>query len=254
MDLGLKNKVAIVTGAGGQIGYGKGIALILAKEGCHLIVTYNKNAEGAQKTVEEIKSLNRKAIAVRVDVCNSAEVKDMVNNAIKYFGNIDILVNNAGGNANVPKPFIETTEAEWIQEIDLNLKGTLSCTKSVLEYMVPRRSGKIINISSMHARTGGMNVAVYESAKAGVIAFSKGLAQEVASSGIYVNCVAPGVGDTDLTRRGPPGLSAKFYETVPLKRGTTPGDVAYAVAYFASKVSDDVTGQTLAVDGGITMV
>jgi 3-oxoacyl-[acyl-carrier protein] reductase len=112
----------------------------------------------------------------------------------------------------------------------------------------------MINISSMHARTGGMYVAVYESTKAGVIAFTKGLALEVAALGIYVNCVAPGVGETDLTRRGGPELLQKFYNSVPLKRGTTPQDVANAVAFFASDVSSDVTGQTLAVDGGITMI
>lgn len=252
MDLGLKGKVAIVTGAGGQIGFGRGIALALAKEGCSLFITYNKNAEGAKKTIEEIKALGSHAIAVKTDVRNYAEVKEMVKTVLKTFNNIDILVNNAGGNATMV-PFIETTPADWDQDINLNLKGTLNCTKEVLENMVPRKKGKIVNISSMHARTGGFNVCVYESAKAGVIAFTKGLALEVASLGINVNCVAPGVGLTGLTEKGGIEKIQGFVQMVPLRKQTTPIDVANAVAYFASEISSDVTGQTLAVDGGLTM-
>jgi 3-oxoacyl-[acyl-carrier protein] reductase len=252
MDLGLKGKVAIVTGAGGQIGFGRGIALALAKEGCNLIITYNKNADGAKKTVEEIKAFGSDVIAVKTDIRNYTEVKEMVKIAINKFKNIDILVNNAGGNATLT-PFIETTPADWDQDINLNLKGTLNCTKEVLENMVPRKSGKIVNISSMHARTGGFHVCVYESAKAGVIAFTKGLALEVASLGINVNCVAPGVGLTGLTEKGGMEKIQSFVQMVPLKKQTTPIDVAAAVAYFASDISSDVTGQTLAVDGGLTM-
>jgi 3-oxoacyl-[acyl-carrier protein] reductase len=252
MDLGLKNKVAIITGAGGQTGFGKEIALTLAREGCNVVITYNRNAEGAEKNLQEIKKLGHEAIALKVDVRNSAETKNMVKATLDKFGKIDILVNNAGGNATMV-PFIETTEADWDQDINLNFKGTLNCTKAVLENMVTRKSGKIVNISSMHARTGGFNVCVYESAKAGVIAFTKGLALEIACYGIYVNCVAPGVGLTGLTERGGIEMINNFIQMVPLKRQTTPLDVATAVAYFASDISADVTGQTLAVDGGLTM-
>jgi NAD(P)-dependent dehydrogenase (short-subunit alcohol dehydrogenase family) len=162
------------------------------------------------------------------------------------------LVNNAGGNATLV-PFIETTPADWDEDINLNLKGTLNCTKEVLVNMVPLKNGKIVNISSMHARTGGFQVCVYESAKAGVIAFTKGLALEVASLGINVNCVAPGVGLTGLTEKGGIEKINNFVKMIPLQKQTTPFDVACSVAYFASDVSSDVTGQTLAVDGGITM-
>ncbi|MDD5704199.1 MAG: SDR family oxidoreductase, partial [Dehalococcoidales bacterium] len=195
----------------------------------------------------------RRAVAVKVDILNSAEVKDMVTSAIQHFGSIDILVNNAGGPAGKPRPFAETDKPEWDLNIDLNLKGTLMCTRAVLEHMLPRKSGKIVNISSMQARTGGMNVSVYESAKAGVIAFTKGLALEVASLGINVNCVAPGFGMTDLLVNVPPDILDGMLKTIPLKKATTPEDVANAVAYFASAISSNVTGQTLAVDGGLTM-
>jgi 3-oxoacyl-[acyl-carrier protein] reductase len=253
MDFGLKDKVALVTGAGSQIGFGRAIALSLAREGCNLIVTYNKNAAGAKKTVADIRSLERDAVALKVDVSNGPEVKDMVNAAIKQFGKIDILVNNAGGPAAPPKLFIETTPLEWDLNIDLNLKGTLLCTHAVLGHMIARKKGKIINISSMSARTGAPYVCVYESAKAGVIAFTKGLAAEVASLGINVNCVAPGFGMTDMGRGAPAGELEKMLQAIPLKRTTIPEDVSAAVVYLASDVSADVVGQTLAVDGGTTM-
>lgn len=254
MDLKLTGNVAVVTGAGSPYGYGRAIALSLAQEGCDLVVTYHKNAEGAQKTAAEIRNLGREAMAVKADVRIGPEVKQMVNTVIARFGKIDILVNNAGGPAVSPRPFVETDESDWNQDIDLNLKGTLQCTRAVLEHMISRRRGKIINISSMSARTGAPNVCVYESAKAGVIAFTKGLAAEVAASGINVNCVAPGFGLTDLLRNMPQKELANMLSPIPLKKATTPEDVGGAVAYLASDVAVDVVGQTLAVDGGLTMV
>jgi 3-oxoacyl-[acyl-carrier protein] reductase len=253
LDFGLKGKLALITGAGSQIGFGKAIALDLAREGCDLVVTYNKNAAGAQTTVSDIRSLGHKAMAVKVDVRNGAEVKEMVDETIKQFGKIDILVNNAGGPAAPPKLFIETAASEWDQNIDVNLKGTLLCTHAVLGQMLSRKYGKIINISSMAARTGAPYVCVYESAKAAVIAFTKGLAAEVACLGINVNCVAPGFGMTDLGRGAPAGELEKLLQAIPLKRTTTPEDVSAAVVYLASDVSRDVVGQTLAIDGGTMM-
>jgi 3-oxoacyl-[acyl-carrier protein] reductase len=253
MDFKLNDKVALVTGAGSPIGFGKAIALALAGEGCNLVVTYNKNAAGAGKTVAEINNLGRKSMAVKADVRDGAEVKNMVETAIRQWGKIDILVNNAGGPAAPPKPFVETIPSEWDLNIDINLKGTLQCTHAVLGHMIARKQGKIINISSMSARTGAPFVCVYESAKAGVIAFTKGLAAEVASLGINVNCVAPGFGMTDLGHDAPAKELEKLLQAIPLKRMTTPEDVSSAVVYLASDISEDVVGQTLAVDGGTTM-
>jgi 3-oxoacyl-[acyl-carrier protein] reductase len=254
MDLGLNGKVAIVTGASSQIGFGKAIAFTLAKEGCNLIVSYNKNAKGAQETADQIKDLGCAVITVKLDVRNSIDVQEMVRTAITHFGKIDILVNNAGGPAGSPKPFIETTEDEWDMNIDLNLKGTLNCTKAVLAHMILSKYGKIINISSTCARIGGVNVSVYSAAKAAVITFTKGLAAEVASQGINVNCVAPGYGMTDLLCNTPQEILDNMLQAVPLKRAITPENIASAVAYLASDMSSDVIGQTLTVDGGLTMV
>ncbi|MDD5701929.1 MAG: SDR family NAD(P)-dependent oxidoreductase [Dehalococcoidales bacterium] len=251
MDLGLTGKVALVTGAGSQIGFGKAIAVTLAREGCDLVLG-DIDLEGARQTAEIIVNLGRRAIAVKADITRSAEVKDMVKAAIDQFGRIDILVNNAGSGT-PPKLFVETTEEEWDYNIDLNLKGMLRCTKAVLEHMVPRKSGKIINISSLGAKTGGDHSTVYSAAKAGIVSFTKGLATEVAPLGINVNCIAPGVGLTNFVRNAPRDVIDELINKTPSRKTATPQDIANAVAYLASDVSIDIVGQTISVDGGLTM-
>jgi 3-oxoacyl-[acyl-carrier protein] reductase len=251
MDLGLKGKVALVTGGGSQIGYGRGIAVTLAKEGCDIIVN-DVEIKGAEQTAAEIRALGRRAMAVKADVASSAEVKDMVKAALAEFGRIDILVNNAGAST-PPKPFIEKTEADWDADININLRGVLNCTRAVLDQMISRKSGKIINISSNGAKTGGANVAVYCAAKAGVMVFTKSLAAEVATLGINVNSIAPGQGNTGFALQAPPELIEKFLTMIPLGRSTTPQDIGNMVAFLASDVSSDIVGQTFSVDGGLTM-
>jgi NAD(P)-dependent dehydrogenase (short-subunit alcohol dehydrogenase family) len=250
MDFGLKDKVAVVTGAGSQIGFGKAIALTLAREGCNLVVV-DKDIQGAEQTAKEIKDLGREVIAVKADITITKEVNDMVNIAFSKFGKIDILVNNAGAGT-PPKPFIETTEEEWDSNINLNLKGMLRCTKAVLNHMVLRKSGKIINLSSLGAKTGGDHATVYSAAKAGVMSFTKGLATEVAPYGINVNCIAPGVGLTNFVKDAPRDVLDELIRKTPSRRTSTPQDIANAVTYLASDVSIDVVGQTLSVDGGLT--
>ena len=250
MDLGLKGKVALVTGAGSQKGFGRAIAVALAKEGCDLIVA-DIDLQSAKQTEGEIKNLGRQAIAVKTDITDSQEVNDMVKVALDRFGKIDILVNNAGA-ATPPKLFIDTTEDEWDFNIDLNLKGMLKCTKAVLDHMIPRKSGKIINLSSFGAKTGGENTTVYAAAKAGILSFTRGLATEVRPLGINVNAVAPGVGLTNFIRNAPREILNELIQKTPARRTTIPEDIAMAVAYFASDVSSDDVGQTLSVDGGLT--
>ena len=251
MDLGLKGKVALVTGAGSQIGFGKGTAMILAEEGCDIVVN-DLDIEGAEQTAAEIKALGRQSIAVKADVSNDVEVKDMVKTATEQFGRIDILVNNAGASS-PPKPFIETNEDDWVISINPNLWGVLNCTKAVIDEMVARKSGKIISIVSSAAKTGGVNNTVYGAAKAAVAAFSKGLAVELAPSGINVNCIAPGPGNTGFAKQAPPGFLDWVMSMVPLKKMTTPQDIGNMVAYLASDISSDITGQIISVDGGSTM-
>lgn len=250
MDFGLKDKVALVTGAGSQIGFGKAIALTLAREGCNLIVV-DKDIEGAELTAKEIKNLGREVIAVKADITSTKEVNDMVSIAFSKFGKIDILVNNAGAGT-PPKLFIETTEEEWDANLNLNLKGMLRCTKAVLGHMISRKNGKIINISSLGAKTGGDHATVYSAAKAGVMSFTKGLSTEVAPFGINVNCVAPGVGLTNFVRDAPREVLDELIQKTPSRRTSTPQDIANAVTYLASDASIDVVGQTLSVDGGLT--
>lgn len=251
MDLGLKGKVAIISGTGSQIGYGKGIVQVMAKEGCN-IVSVDMDLEGAQKTAEEAKKLGVKAIALKVDIRKKAEVDEMVKTTLAEFGTIDILVNNAGAST-FPGPFIEKTEEQIDADININLRGCINCCKAVLGHMISRKYGKIVNISSNGAKTGGAGVAVYCAAKAGVMVFTKSLSAEVAKLGINVNSVAPGQGMTGFALQAPPELIKKFIETIPNGRSTTPTDIGNMVAFLCSDVSADIVGQTYSVDGGLTM-
>jgi len=249
MDLGLEGKVALVTGAGSQIGFGKAIALTLAKEGCD-IVAADIDLDGAKQTAAEVEALGRKAIALKADVTKSTEANEAVKATIDKFGKIDILVNNAGG-CTPPKPFLEMTEADWDFDINVNLRGVLNFTRAVLPSMVERRYGKIINITSGAGIDGGMNTTIYAAAKAGIIAFSKGVAKEAARSGINVNLVSPGPANTGFARNAPPGMLDRFVKMVPIGRITEAQDVANAVTFLASDVASDIVGQTLIVTGSV---
>ena len=253
MDLGLKGKVALVTGAGSQIGFGKGIALTLAKEGCDIVVG-DIDLEGAKKTAAEVEALGRKALAVKADVSSSAEANDMVKAALAKFGKIDILVNNAGA-IHAMKPFVENTEEDRDRDINLNLKGAMNCSKAVLPQMISRKSGKIISISSIGAKKGMPNTAAYGAAKAGIIGFTQILGVEVAPLGINVNSIAPGLG---LTAFGggspPPELVERAKTIVPVRRSTTPQDIGNTIAFLASDVSSDIVGQNIGVDGGESII
>jgi NAD(P)-dependent dehydrogenase (short-subunit alcohol dehydrogenase family) len=253
MDLGLQNKVALVTGAGSQKGFGKGIALTLAREGCNVVVA-DIDLPGAQQTAAEIQALGRQALAVKVNITKSAEVNTMVKEALAKFGRIDILVNNAGGLAG-PKLFVEKTEEEYQWDIELNLKGAINCTKAVISSMLANKYGRIINIASIGAKKGVAHAATYNAAKAGVVGFSQSIAIELGPSGINVNCIAPGMGLTNFGGGAPPpDLLKAALERVPTRRTTTPQDVANAAAFLASDVSSDVVGQVLFVDGGESII
>jgi len=244
-------KVALVTGAGSQKGFGKGIALVLAKEGCDVIVA-DIDLEGAKQTASEIKTLGRKSLAVKADVADIGQVNEMVKTAMARFGKIDVLVNNAGS-ASPGKPFWEKSEADWDWDININLKGTMNCTKAVIGRMVEEKSGKIINISSVAVRLGAPFAVSYAAAKSGVVGFTKSLALEVSHLGINVNCIAPGLGLTNFVKNDPPELIDSLKERMPTRRTTTPEDIANTVAFLASDVSRNIVGQTISVDGGMSM-
>lgn len=238
MDLLLKDKVVIVTGAGSQKGYGRNIAKTLAEEGCD-VVAADLDLEGARKTAAEVESLGRKALAVKVDVRERAQVDAMVKAAIERFGRIDVLVNNAGASSR-EKPFMEMTRADWDLDIDVNLIGQMNVAQSVLPHMIAKKYGRIINT------TGGRGIptiSVYGAAKAGIVAWTHALAGEVAQFGVIVNGIAPGLGDTGLTVGAPPPFKEINSQRSMLKRLCRPEDVGPAVAFLASDKCSYMTGQ-----------
>ncbi len=251
MDLGLQDKVALVTGAGSQIGFGKAIALTLAREGCDVIVN-DIDLDGAEKTSAAVKALGRKSVAIQADVTKKAEVQEMVERALAEFGRIDILVNNAGA-ITMAGPFLEQKEEDWDKDINLNLKGALLCAQAVLPGMMEHKYGKIVNISSSSAKVNHPVISVYTLAKGGINIFTRNLARMVIGSGITVNCVSPGWSLTNFVKGDKEEIKQRFLPETPIGRGTEPQDIANAVAFLASDVSEDIVGQVICVDGGSTM-
>ena len=252
MDLGLKDKVALVTGAGSQVGFGKAICLTLAKEGCNIVAS-DIDLEGAKKTAARVESLGRGAMGLLADVTRKADAREQVKKALDRFGRIDILVNNAGAIFG-GGPFIEQDEALWDRELSLNLKGCMLCSQAVIPPMIEKKYGKIVNIASDTAKMVWPMVSMYNIAKTGVYKFTRDLARTVIGDGINVNCVSPGWSlDTDFARvPDKKAAEENFLKETPIGRGTRPRDIACAVAFFASDVSSDIVGQILSISGGST--
>lgn len=248
--INLKNKVAIVTGAGK--GTGKVIAIALAKAGAKLVVN-DIDLRGIKRVAEEITSLGGEVQFVEADVSRTGQVDRIVEAAINHYEKIDILVNNAGI---FRKKNIENLEEnEWDEVVSVNLKGVYLCCRVVARYMKKQKKGKIVNISSIAAKTGGFLVgAHYSASKAGVIALSKSLARELAPHNINVNAVAPGIIDTETTRRIFTSEEIlQMIEGIPLRRLALPEDVAGCVLFLISDAADYLTGITLDVNGGQLM-
>jgi NAD(P)-dependent dehydrogenase (short-subunit alcohol dehydrogenase family) len=244
MNLKLKDKVAIVTGAGSQTGYGRSIAILLATEGCSVAVA-DIDFKEAEKTTKEILGLGCQAMAVAVDVTRRDDVDRMVQAVLETFGAIDILVNNAGASSR-EKPFMETTRSDWDLDIGVNLLGQMNVAQSVLPGMLSRRYGRIINTSG---GKGLPNISIYGAAKAGVEAFTHALAMEVGPSGVVVNGVGPGLGKTGLTSGAPEELMLGYARSSALGRLCTPEDVAPVVAFLASDVCSYMAGQFITLSG-----
>lgn len=238
MDLHLQDKTALVTGAGSQIGYGKGIVMTLAAEGCN-IVAVDIDLDGAAQTAAAAEGKGVQAIALQADVADRTQVDEMVKAAIDRFDHIDILVNNAGTSSRL-KPFVEMTREDWDTDIQVNLYGQMNVAQAVLPHMIERKSGRIINFSGGR---GIPNISTYGAAKAGVMAFSEALAREVAAHGIIVNILGPGLGETGLTSHAPREFLDQNRQRSTLKRLCSPEDVGPAVAFLASDVCSYMTGQ-----------
>jgi len=238
MDLMLKDKVALVTGAGSQIGYGRAIAVTLAQEGCDVIAA-DIDLTGAEQTVAAVESLGRSALAVKVNVTVQPEIDDMVKKTMEKFGKIDVLVNNAGASSQL-RPFMEMTEEDWDFDIQTNLYSQMRVARAVLPHMISRGYGRIVNTSGGQ---GIPSISIYGAAKAGVVMFTQALAREVASHGVIVNAVGPGLGKTGLVYRAPQEFLNGEKERSLLKRLCTPEDVAPVVAFLASDKCSYMIGQ-----------
>lgn len=242
-------RVAFVTGAGR--GIGRAIALKLASAGASVAVA-DLDEPAAREVAAEC---GERSVAIRADVTDPASVRAAVTRAEQLVGPIDVLVNNAGWDK--MEPFLESTEETWDKVIAINLKGVLNCVKAILPGMVERGQGRIVSISSDAARVGSSGEAVYAAAKAGVIAFSKTIAREVARHQINVNVVCPGPTRTDLFQEiasENPRLADALKRAVPFGRLAEPDDIADAVAFLVSDQARFITGQTLSVSGGLTMI
>ena len=248
----LEGKVALITGA--SSGIGAATAKVMAREGAHVGVNYLKNQKGAEGVVEAIRKKGGEAVAIRADVTHRDQVHALVAEVRKQWGHIDILVNNAG-DLIVRHTLADMTEEYWDQIMDLNLKSVFLCTQAVWEEMAARKSGIIINLTSIAGRNGGgLGAAAYAAAKGAVLTYTKSLAKELAPHGIRVNSVSPGVIDTPYHERfSPPELMAKFVANIPLGYAGTSEEVAEVILFLASPAARYLLGETIEVNGGMLM-
>jgi 2-hydroxycyclohexanecarboxyl-CoA dehydrogenase len=249
----LADKVAVVTG--GASGIGRAIAEALAREGARVAVV-DLNASGAADTVRAIEKAGGVAAAHPLDITDVAAVNAMTAAVVARWGGLHILVNCAGWDT--PMPFVDTTPEFWDKILAINLKGPIACTHAALRHMMTQGSGRVIFIASDAGRVGSTGEAVYSAAKGGLIALTKTLAREMARHRINVNCVCPGPSDTPLFQKEFAAVSPKLAESlkrvIPWGRLGVPDDVAPAVVFLASDGAGFITGQTLSVSGGLTMV
>ena len=250
MDLGLRDKIALVTGAGS--GIGQAIALSLAGEGVRLVAT-DLREETVVATATAATACGIEALGLPLDVTHYGQAQAVVQHVMQRFGRLDILVNCAGTwRVNL---FVDSQPEDWAFEVNTCFMGVVHCTRAVLDGMIAQRSGKIVNIASDAGRVGEVRQAVYSGAKAAVIAFSKAVAKEVGRHNIHVNCVCPGFTKTPATtERLTPELEARIVRLYPLGKLGLPADVAQAVTFLASDGASHITGQTLSVSGGYSMV
>ena len=247
MDFG--GKTAVVTG--GSRGIGRAVCLELAKGGANVVLCYAGNETAANETVSACEALGAKALAVKCDVADSAQVKALMDEAVKAFGRIDILVNNAGITRDGLLMMMKEDDFDAV--ISANLRGTFLCMKAVSRLMMKQRYGRIVNLSSVVGLRGNAGQVNYAASKAGVIGMTKSLAKELASRGVTVNAVAPGFINTDMTAAMTEAAKTATLAAIPMQRLGAPEDVARAVAFLASDAAAYITGQVLAVDGGMAM-
>ncbi len=248
----LNGKVALVTGA--SSGIGRATAEVLAANGARVAINFHRNETGAEAARAKIVSEGSSAIVLQADVTQAAEVQSLVDQTVAEFGPIDILVNNAGSLVERLK-ILELTEERWDEVIDLNLKSAFLCCQAVAGSMMERKTGAIINVSSIAGRTGGALGSIhYSAAKGGLITFTKGLAKELGPYGVRVNAVSPGVIDTPYHEQfSSPEMMKTYASQIPLGRVGTPPEVAKVICFLASDVASYLAGETIEINGGMFM-
>ena len=245
----INNKVLVVTGA--SRGIGAEIAYRAALAGYCVVINYNNSEEAAQKVCARIKKEGGEAVCIKADVSDEAQVKTLCQNVLDLYGRVDVLVNNAGISSF--SLFTDITTELWDKTFDVNVKGQFLVTRAFLPSMIHRKEGKIINISSVWGICGSSCEVHYSASKAAIIGMTKALAKEVGPSGICVNCVAPGVIDTEMNKALTPEDLKSLADETPLERIGTAYDVAKTVLFLASDDASFITGQVISPNGGFVI-
>lgn len=244
--MSMEGRVAIVTGA--AKGIGRGVARTLAREGADIVIA-DINLQGAQQVADEIQASGRKTLAMKVDISCKQDVLDAVEATIQTFDRIDMLVNNAG--IAEPETVEDLSEADWDRTININLKGPFLFSQAVISQMKKQGGGRIVNISSIAGKIGGICAGpAYAASKAGVMCLTKSFSKALAKFNILVNSVSPGQIDTDLNKLFPEDMNKIFMEAIPLGHYGQPEDIAEAVAFLCSDKARWITGEIFNVDGG----
>lgn len=248
----LEGRAAIVTGS--SRGVGRNVALAYAKEGADVLVNYSSSEAPALEAVEQIKAMGRKAVAVKADVANKAEVENMVAVAKETFGRVDILVNNAGFTR--PAMLAKMTEDQWDAVVDAHLKAPFLCIQACFKLFEEQKYGKIINVSSVAGLVGTVGQINYSAAKGGILSLTKSVARELARYNVCANVISLGIVETDMTEkiRTDEKLKDIYMNRILLKRFGSSDDISPAFVFLASRDSDYITGQLLCVDGGYGMI
>jgi 3-oxoacyl-[acyl-carrier protein] reductase len=244
------SRVALVTGS--SRGIGRAIALEFARAGGDIVVAYNQRSDSAESVAANIRSLGRRAVCAQLDVSSRLSIQGVVNLAVETFGRIDVLVNNAG--IIQQKPFLEVSDEDWGQIMDVNLKGAFLCAQEVFPVMKEQKEGVIINMASSGGQLGGPLALHYSASKAGVICLTKSLARIGGPFGIRVNCISPGLIDTEMTQNEIQSEAGRDkIKQIALQRVGTVEEVARVAVFLASEASEYITGQTVNVNGGLYM-